>query len=392
MEKRIENLLFQVAEIVRQDKWEKEQDGDNFNIFDILNLSADEKKHSAFIAELLNPQGSHNFGDTFLQAFIDTIDCLKDWGFNTARAKIQLELPIGCINNRCTEGGFIDIWIESQDRAIIIENKIYACDQKKQLLRYRNYAEKLVKLKKLSDYRLIYLTLDNREASDYSTDKQLEAGKNYFIIGYPFEILKWLECCAAKSSGNLMVSSAITQYVNLIKNLTHQDMLPENSNRIIDIMTHHENVAAILTIENHLEEWRNQIIERYLIPQLKKWAELNDWKFKEENQGGYGFYFYKEEWKRSAIWIWTDRKRTWKDFYITISSTDGKSLKGLCGQHQIFAEKRDIWDPYGWEFLDKYSDWTNIMEDMVNGKVTNYIIEKVTFVLDEIKRLKLPMP
>ncbi len=392
MEKRIENILSQVAEIVQQDKQKKEQNGDTFNIFDILNLRADEKKHSAFIAELLNPQGSHGFGDTFLRAFIDKVDCLKDWEFNSARAKIQLELPIGCINDICTEGGFIDIWIESQDRAIIIENKVYACDQKKQLLRYRNYAKKLVKLKKLSDYRLIYLTLENREASDYSTDKQLEEGKDYFIIGYPSEILQWLECCVSESSCNSKVSGVIMQYVNMVKNLTHQDMLPENSDRIVDIMTRRENVAAILAIENQLTEWRYQIIEQYLIPQLKEWAEQNDWKFKREDRNGYGFYFYREEWKRSAIWIWTDSSRTLKNFYVTISSTDEKTLKGLCGRYQIFAKKGDIWYPYGWDYLDKYSDWTYIMEDMVNGKVAEYIIDKVASVFDEIKTRKVPMP
>jgi len=38
-----------------------------------------------------------------------------------------------------TKGGRIDIYIESNNKYIFIENKIYAEDQENQLLRYRNY-------------------------------------------------------------------------------------------------------------------------------------------------------------------------------------------------------------------------------------------------------------
>lgn len=48
--------------------------GERFNIFQILGLSTSEVRlHSAFIAELLNPKGTHGLGDVFLRLFIELL-------------------------------------------------------------------------------------------------------------------------------------------------------------------------------------------------------------------------------------------------------------------------------------------------------------------------------
>ena len=50
---------------------EKQKRGEYFNIFEVLNLAHyEEKLHTPFITELLNPQGSHGLKDSFLRAFI----------------------------------------------------------------------------------------------------------------------------------------------------------------------------------------------------------------------------------------------------------------------------------------------------------------------------------
>lgn len=397
MEKQIEILLSQVAEIVQQDNAQRERNGDNFNIFDILNIQTNEIKHSAFIAELLNPKGRHGFGDIFLQAFINSIDCLKDWNFDTYNAIVKTEHNIGQTNESYTQGGAIDILVKSQDKAIIIENKINAPDRKNQLIRYYNYAKKLDKTKK-SNHRIIYLTIDGNEASEYSTKDQLKAGKDYYTISYSSEILEWLNICESKSSCNLTISNAITQYIRTIKNLVNQDMLPENRENIIEIMSRPENVSAVLAIQNHLRDWTFQIVKKYLIPQLQEWAESNNLKFEQwgflDNQDGFGFYFYKEEWTRSAIWIYTDNKKRLQDFYIDIYSTDGKSLKGLCNQHLIFENdgnmKADIYRPYGGAYLDEYRNWS--IENIFEGNVGKYIIKKVKATLEKIDQFSIKMP
>ena len=62
MEK-IKELLNQISKIVVEEKTQQEERrkrGENFNIFKVLGLSSSEVRlHSAFLAELLNPNGDH---------------------------------------------------------------------------------------------------------------------------------------------------------------------------------------------------------------------------------------------------------------------------------------------------------------------------------------------
>lgn len=392
MNKQIKDILSQIVEIIRQDKEQKklkEQKGDSFNIFEICNLNNKENIHTAFIAELLNPNGCHGFGDKFLRAFINTVDCLKEqWDFNTIDAKITIEYDTGTINKSHTTGGRIDLLIESNDKMIAIENKIYAPDQLAQLFRYKKYIERKVQA---DNYKLLYLTLYNDEPSEYSTRNKLKVDNDYYTISYSDDIIRWLEICQRKAIKNTHVHSIISQYINTIKELTHKDMESENIDNILDIMVAtKENVAAISAINKHIREWKNKTVEKYLIPQLKKWAAKNNLSFEEYNfttntkWNGHGFCFYKKEWTRCAIWIYSYREK-WKDFYIDIESRDGKTLRGLCNKHKIFHENADAKSPYGWEYLDKYRNWTiDTMVDIANGKVGKYIIKRTEKVLADI--------
>ena len=103
----------------------------------MIELTSDEVRlHSKFLAELLNPKGSHGQGSKFLDLFIQQFD-IKNVDSETS--KVSVEESIG--NKTPTTGGRIDILIEDTNKhTIIIENKIYASDQENQLLRYYNYS------------------------------------------------------------------------------------------------------------------------------------------------------------------------------------------------------------------------------------------------------------
>ena len=76
-----------------------------------------------------------------------------------------------------TEGGRIDLLIKSGNKVIVIENKIYADDQKTQMKRYQNFCQQY------DDYRLLYLNLDGIEPSEDSiVDMVLD--EDYHIISY----------------------------------------------------------------------------------------------------------------------------------------------------------------------------------------------------------------
>ena len=262
----LKTLLAEVGRIVQLDAKQREEGekrGEMFNIFEILKVETDETRaHSAFIAALLNPNGKHGAGDHFLRAFIDTIDCLNDFEFDTQDAKVEIEYSIGNKNEDATEGGRIDILITSTDgsKAVIIENKIYAGDQEKQLVRYANYA------KKYSDYRLLYLNLFGSEASEYSvkdeSDKTLQTGEDYFQIGYNKEIIDWLDACIADAARLPLVRESIIQYQNLIKKLTNQNksLMKEISDKILESPA---NVKSAIEIANSLAEVRETLQKRF---------------------------------------------------------------------------------------------------------------------------------
>ena len=71
---KLTQLLRKISEVLINEKARHEElrkRGESFNVFDILGLSTNEVRlHSAFLAELLNPNGTHGLGSQFLFAFI----------------------------------------------------------------------------------------------------------------------------------------------------------------------------------------------------------------------------------------------------------------------------------------------------------------------------------
>ncbi len=133
---KIQNLLNQVSIISKKNAEILEAVGGRFNIFRICGVNHYENTHSAIIAEFLNPNGTHGLKSQFLECFIDILEndfLVKDFSYENAKVYTEYSTP----------KGRIDILIEDEQRqkAIIIENKIYADDQWEQLKRYNEYAE-----------------------------------------------------------------------------------------------------------------------------------------------------------------------------------------------------------------------------------------------------------
>ncbi|MFN8436262.1 MAG: PD-(D/E)XK nuclease family protein [Cytophagales bacterium] len=245
--KEIENLLTQITAIRKQYDKMAELTGENFNVFKVLGLTTNEvRTHSAFIAELLNPKGSHGQKEVFLKLFCEVLE-LKD--FNCLNAKVFVEKYIDKTNEDYTEGGYIDILlIDTENKAIVIENKIYAINQKNQLFRYYNYS----KSKHLNNYTLLYLTLDGKEASIDSKNVIPEnVIKN---ISYNEVILSWLILCKEKAVNHPILRETITQYINLIKHLTGQTMNEDMKKEIVDkIVANGDNFGTALEISNSMD-------------------------------------------------------------------------------------------------------------------------------------------
>ena len=110
----------------------------DFNLFDVLGIARAEERHSAFLAWLLDPRGSHGLRDYFLRTFL------------SKAAQEASSLGIGDITpfevdswklsdiEVATERHRIDILIlgRSDGFVCLIENKIGASEHSNQLSRY----------------------------------------------------------------------------------------------------------------------------------------------------------------------------------------------------------------------------------------------------------------
>ena len=155
---KISNILRQIQ--LLKDKYDElaAVTGEHFNVFSILGVEADEvRTHSAFLADLLNPQGSHRQGTAFLKLFLEKA---LEYPGPDEYENFQVTKEVS------TEQGRIDILLEKNDACIVIENKIYAGDQDDQMERYYQYARS----KGISEHKikLIYLTLDGSPPSEES--------------------------------------------------------------------------------------------------------------------------------------------------------------------------------------------------------------------------------
>lgn len=234
----IQNLLQHVGIIRKKYDDFAEITGENFNVFDILNVNSSELSHSLFVSYLLDATGKHGQKDLFLKLFINQLkdrfhaeknDVLNH--FNTEKSQSITEKSIGNKSDDVSNGGRIDIIINDGSNNIIIENKIYAGDQEKQLVRYFNYDPKAP---------LIYLTLGDENPSEDSikhTDKTLEIDKDFISISYKEDIKIWVEECIKAVYDKPLIRETLRQYVYLINELTNQSNNNKMSEEIVNIVT-----------------------------------------------------------------------------------------------------------------------------------------------------------
>jgi len=241
--------------------------GRNFNIFDVLGLSKKEvKTHSAFLAELLNPEGSHGQRDKYLSLFVDRLSLEKP--FKSEDATVYCEKYIGPLSDDGKSGGRIDLLIENKNgQQIIIENKIYASDQPNQLLRYNN---------RYSKAELFYLTLKGGKPSDASL-----GGESFQVetISYDKDIIPWLELCMKESASLPVIRETLHQYINLIKNLTGQTIMNEMSSEIQELILAEQGLKALKDCQSAASDLYKKVGKRFKDAAQKGELDLKKYKF-----------------------------------------------------------------------------------------------------------------
>ena len=272
------NILNQVrivSQKIKEQRKEKFERGESFNIFNDLGFMSNEVHlHSMFLANLLNPKGSHGQRGKFLEAFLKMLqksfpaisaDSLE---LDTAIASVEVEKYIG--RQTDSEGGRIDIYLTDGKHSIIIENKIYAGDQHHQMLRYWNYGMSQKGDDTEKSFVLIYLTLDGCSPSKESLGEDLKEN-DIVCLSYKSDIRGWLDRCVELASRTPLVRETINQYISTIDILTNNVM--EDNKELLDILCKEENLDAVFDIIDSKENLINHIINDEFIPKLKDLAE-----------------------------------------------------------------------------------------------------------------------
>lgn len=398
MMEKTQTILATISKLYENEKQvelEKQEKGEFFNVFNTIGLRAEEVRlHSAFIAELMNPKGSHGLSYRFLQAFLEVIDLPNDYIDYHRCSQNIVERVIGPVTDK--EGGRIDIIIEDGNHAIIIENKIYAGDQTNQMLRYNNYGRKNFP----EGYKLVYLTLDGH----YPDNCSLGCVKYpYITASYEKNIVEWLEKCYSIAERKPLVQSVIKQYCELVKQITNTDMDTKYRDDLMSVMLASENVVAVGEMLQLQEEWFGQILDTYIWKPLEEFAKQKKMLFDMECEtgSGTGAWIYREEWKYYGVFVWTTSRKYWADMFVGVSWYNEPNRKSkILKKERHLLDCLDSFDPndeewpYGWEFLqDELRDWAyNITEKIVKGEVFDSIKKKFEEILSEIDELQLPMP
>lgn len=218
----------------------------DFTIFDYLRR--DEMGVSRIIADLLNPNASHGQGSTFLKEFAKKIgqgwiSLANDWKVSTEKQ----------VNGQRR----IDIYLESSDGIIGIENKPWAIDQKDQLIDYANYLKE-------HHERWLLIYLGNGEPSAESITKEnrerLTLSGNLICCNF-FELSNWLDDCAIKTKA-LNVRVFVDEFNNFIRrNINGELDMSEEKEVLEEIRKSLSNISAAFHISNAMSKLKQDLLQ-----------------------------------------------------------------------------------------------------------------------------------
>lgn len=226
---------------------------EHFNVFTtLLNQDDEVYLHSRFISSMLDPHGSHKFGFAFLDFFLEIIDS------NFTYDKNSVEIIPSSEN--WTEYKEIDILLIDRHRqnAVIIENKINACDSNHenegQLERYyrRLIEEDAIPADNIEVYYLRpYRDTPPSEDSVSKSGQYKELPEKVRLISYEQEISNWVKRCTKEAYNSPFVRETLNQYYQLINIMTNNSDIQERLD-IIDAISSSDDTlrSAKLLMDN----------------------------------------------------------------------------------------------------------------------------------------------
>ncbi|MDY3363071.1 PD-(D/E)XK nuclease family protein [Riemerella anatipestifer] len=349
------------------------KNGENFNIYSLLGLERQENNtHSKIIAELLSPDGSHGQGDLFLQLFLSEIygECHLTKDF----IRVTREYYCGQIDKNSEHGGRIDILIENGNKQWMIENKIDAIEQYKQLERYHN---------KFPNGELLFLTMTGYQSSFHLelSEKKI----SYKCISYQNTICSWLEKCITeleKNANKSYLKTAIQQYLNLIKNMNNKGINQEKQMEIIN------EIKANIEASFEIKTLFNRAVEE-ILKDLSN--EISDFLgLKEINSTNWNKYFTKDNWENLAIGF----EHEGYGVFLGICTIDNSKELNYIIHNKLKSFQQEINDEPGtsswrcWKYFIETNDEENYVKRFIsNSEKKKYLIENLKIFADYLDKI-----
>ena len=220
-----------------------------FNVFTTLLQEDDEVKlHTRFLHCLLDPDGLHDCGPTFLDLFFITLGRHPELSGETPFCPSAAEGWVARKEAGRSAGyGQIDLLLEHPRFRIAIENKIHAREQPGQLASYASY----LRSRPGTEFRLIYLTLHGSESKTHGNEP-------YVRISYAEHILAWLEECLRATYDLIPVNQLLLQYREVVRKLTGKTLEAAMMKPIARFVTENPDIVR------YRAEWSSAVDEAKL--------------------------------------------------------------------------------------------------------------------------------
>ncbi len=253
----LKTLCEQINDLqIRTEERIKAQHG-RFNVFTtLLKADAEVHLHTRFIHELLNPKGTHDCNDLFLKLFFETLKAsppLDHEDSPTSESWDDYSKQSYSISKETRKGqGQLDLLLEANSHLLVIENKISADDQEKQVERYIDF----VQSQKHKAGQVLYLTLNGKKA-------ETNNGKAYLRISYDKHIMAWLDRCLHATYQIVPINQVLIQYQKVI-----QQLIGKTDNKTMEtiknyIRTNPELIKSYNPIGEAIEELKSEAKQRF---------------------------------------------------------------------------------------------------------------------------------
>lgn len=234
-------------------------------------LDTRENGLSRIIAWLLDPRGNHEQGAIFLRHFISWLGLGEEWSSKADAASVVLEWPIWVEGQQ----GYIDVLVNLEGRALVIENKPWAIDQPRQVARYLTGMER--------DFpaasALVYLSGYGVGPSEFSI-AEVEAQKHTAsgrlkVAGY-LDLLPWVAACLASCRAPLVavMLEGLGRYIQ--KEFGGVSDTEQSTDLAASIVQSQASLEAALALFEAEAALRRQVISKF-IDQVKKEADARGW-------------------------------------------------------------------------------------------------------------------